>query len=272
MPNTVLPDTYLERVERLALGLEPRDAVRALTPARPLHAVFDGVPGASAHDLGDLHGLDRTGAGLSSLSRRSGGRFAILQRPGLETSIGIRFFDAKRRFVPRRLRYPIPEDASESRVRRPLMFPGAAYDVSYTATGLRGRVTRGAGPDAPAARWVRVVASVGGSVVGRAHGDDRGEFLLLLGSNANGPGQLRNPLVVSVTVFGPPSAPVPPDPSLPDRDPLWDLPDELAPSGDPDDVSSGAANPPAYTTSIQRDVTFIPGRLRSDEGTFVLTP
>ena len=66
-----------------------------------------------------------------------------------------------------------------------------------------------------------------GVVVGRAHGDDRGEFLLLLGPGAATGPDLAFPIQATVTVFGPDPPPPPgPDAAL---DPLWDLPLEGVP-------------------------------------------
>jgi hypothetical protein len=264
------PSNY---VERLALGIEPRDALRELSLAYPIQAVFDGVPGDGAGVPGELFELERATRGLAPLPRRSGGRFAVLDRPGLPTQLSLRLCDPSRRFVPRRIRYSIPADITvrEPRIRRPVLYPGASYELSETATGIRGRAVW-AGADALPARFTRVEASVAGNVVGRAHGDDRGEFLLLLDSNANGPGQLRRPFVVMVSVFGPALPPTPADPSLPRRDPLWDLPLEVVPLLGADTVSPGFARPAGYTTVSQRDVTFTVGRLRSEQDVFVLTP
>lgn len=68
-------------------------------------------------------------------------------------------------------------------------------------------------------------------------------------------GDLTDPLTVSVTVSAPAAAPVPVPPDLPLRDPLWDLPVELATALDPDDpetddVSDGTALPDGYTATV----------------------
>jgi hypothetical protein len=154
------------------------------------------------------------------------------------------------------------------------MFPGAAYDTSETATGLRGRAVWAPPPGDAPVRWARVEATVNGTRVGRAQGDDRGEFLLLLDSAAGGIGDLPVPLTARITVFAPPAPPVPTDPDQA-RDPLWDLPVELlAGLADPDDVSTGERLPAGYvsTASSTRTVTFEPGRLSSEEPAFVFLP
>ena len=118
------------------------------------------------------------------------------------------------------------------------------------------------------ARWVRVEARVDGQVAGRAHGDDRGEFLLLLDSSAVGLKDLSTPLTAQVTVFGPP-AQVP----LPADDPLGDLPVETL-LADPDDVSPGEKLPPGYVSTAQstRPVTFALGVLLTNQAKFFFYP
>jgi hypothetical protein len=279
MTNLFLPSRYDERVYRLALGLEPRDAVRAQRIARPLEVTLDGAPIGEENAAGDLFGLDRATVGLRRVATRSGGRFALLttDHGAAGPDIALRLHDRRRCFVSRRIRYPVPIDPTvrAPRVREPFVFPGAAYDVSETATGLRGRVVWGPLPDQTPVRWARIEATVDGASVGRAHGDDRGEFLLLLEPAAGGIGDLRVPLTARVTVFAPPAPPIPSDPILARRDPLWDLPLEvLTGLGDPDDVSTGERLPAGYvsTASSTRVVTFEPGRLGSEEPTFVLLP
>jgi hypothetical protein len=258
--NEFLDGSFTENVQRLALGLEPIDAQRRARIAAPIEVTFDEVP----------LGLPRP-----PVERHPSCLHALRFLPGVKTTVNLRFFDAARRFVPRRLSIPILTQAQAElhpytdRVRRPFLFPGAAYDVSETATGLRGRVVRGGAP----MRWARVEATLPGSglLVGRAHGDDRGEFLLLIGSSAIPVGDLVNPLSVNVTVFAPAAAPVPATPELPSLDPLWDLPLETASSpGSADPVSAGEQQPADYTVTVTRAVDFFLGRLRSREPDFVI--
>lgn len=282
--NAFLSTAFVENVRRLALGLEPIDAGRGLRVAHPLRVVLDEVIG----------GLRRP-----DVPRHESCLHALVYAPGVADQVLLRFFEdgrglaprvgrgvrgepdwaaqmrgVPRRFVPRRIRYPILTLAEAEvgshrlRVRRPFFFPGAAYDLAAGMTGLRGRVERGGEP----VRWARVVATLPGSgtVVGRAHGDDRGEFLLTVSSAAGSIGDLVDPLPVRVTVFGPAVAPVPASPDLPERDPLWDVPEERAGPLDPDDpeadgVSSGMVLPDGYTAVVARDVELRLGRLESEE-------
>jgi hypothetical protein len=261
--NEVLPSRFVERIERLVLGIEPTDAQRGTRIAHPIDVVLDKQSFSPAPETWEtLLGFADPIGSRHAIDRHHSCRHALVFPPALASPIAIRMWDRARRFVPRRLSYPVPAvittPSPPSRVRRPALFPGAAYDVAQTATGIRGRVTwnQPATGEVPA-RWVRVEARVGGQVVGRAHGDDRGEFVLLLRSEAGGLGDLPSPLVAQVTVFGPP-APVAIDPA----DPLSDLPLETL-AADPDVVSPGDALPAGYASTAlsSRAVTFELGRL-----------
>jgi hypothetical protein len=160
-----------------------------------------------------------------------------------------------------------------ARSRQPYLFPGAAYEVSSIATGLRGRVRRGAAP----LRWARVEARLPaptgappGVLLGRAHGDDRGEFLLIIGSPPAPLGTPAFKLDVDVTVFARPVDP-PASDFAQQHDPLWDLPLELVTAPGPaDPVSIGAAIPPDYTSSVKQTITFRLGAtLTNDVAPFI---
>jgi hypothetical protein len=269
--NQFLPSQFSEHVERLALGLEPIDAGRLTRIGSPFRVTFDAAP----------FGLPRP-----PIERHDSCLYVLRYAPTLTGPVDLRFFDAiqflyrpehdQRRFVPRRLRIPLLPAATADalpythRVRRPLLFPGAAYESCATATGLRGRVERNHMP----VRWARIEAKLPGStlVVGRAHGDDRGEFLLLIRSEASSIGELINPLPVDVTVFAPTIIPVPSTPDLPLRDPLWDLPIEETPApGMPDLVATGESLPTGYAAKVTTTVNVILGKLRSDIAVFDVT-
>jgi len=275
--NQFLPERFAERVERLMLGIEPLDALRATRIAVPIHVVLDGAPAAAA-PAGDadprwrrLFGLPDAIGGLRHIARHHSCRHALLYKPGMKSPVNIRLFDYQRRYAPRRISYPVPADITVAarRVRRPALYPGAAYDVSETSTGLRGRVTWRKSPagELPV-RWVRVEATIAGQVVGRAHGDERGEFLLLLDCAAAGLGELPSPLRATVTVFAPA---VPPP--VPPNDPLGDLPLETL-LADPDDISPGEILPPGYASTAlsSRQVDFELGRLLTRQDKFFFQP
>lgn len=255
---------FAENVKRLALGLEPIDAGRGLRIAHPIKVLVNE----------SVRGLPRP-----PVDRRDSCLHALLYEPGVADRVALRFVEGGRRFVPRLISYPILtlEDAEglpyQNRVRRPRLFPGAAYDVASLHTGIRGRVSRGG----LAGRWARVTASLpgGGSVVGRAMADDRGEFLLLLDPSASPVGDLADPLEIRVDVFLPAVAPVPPSADVPAQDPFWDLPVEEAqplnpadPENDP--VSAGELLPGGFTASTGRDIGIRLGRMHSETNEFTI--
>lgn len=251
--NVFLPPLYDELVERLALGLEPLDALAAGRIARPLDVVVEGAI-----------------VGPTRLERHASGRFVLVYERGVETPVLVRLVPGDRRYVPRRMQFDITAladvlDAEQagtdvptgSRTWRPLLFPGAGYDLGSAATAVRGTVTAGGKP----VRWTRVEATAGGQRVGLAHGDDRGEFLLVLGFQKGAVGDLVSPLAVTIDVYAAdPAAAVDPD------DPLADLPLEeaAAPGVLPDDVSDAVDPPGGYAQIAHLPDTPIPlGRATS---------
>lgn len=264
--NDFLPSRYVEIIHRLALGIEPIDAQRGRRVSYPLQM---------GHDATTLR-LPRP-----PIERHGSNLFSLRYQPGVTSPLDLRIFDLeaprydprndRRRIVPRRLRIPIltrtaveTAEALNSlefrrRIRRPVLFPGAAYDFSITATALRGRVLRNGRP----MRWARVVARLAGQilVVGRAHGDDRGEFFLIVNANAVTGSSLPNPLNIDVSVSGPAVVPVPDPANQEEIDPLWDLPLEtLAAPGSNDPVAAGETLPGGYGTTVTQPVTFTLGR------------
>jgi hypothetical protein len=152
------------------------------------------------------------------------------------------------------------------RSRFPALYPGAAYDTSERVTGLRGRVvTAPGGSPAVLVRWPRIEAALvaGGPPVAWAHGDQHGEFLLILPPEAIAPPAtgLPAPLTLQVTAHGRKSLPAGPPPALVRAaDPFWDLPLETAgpPGTDPDvdAVALGRTIPADYDGSATQTVAF----------------
>lgn len=273
MASEFLSASFVERVERLALGLTPLDALRGGRVADSLDVALDGIPYPVPPVVRRQRGLPDDATVLRRVARHRSCRHALLYRAGLPRDLKVRFLDGSRRYVPRRISYRVPASPLDVRfrVKTPHFFPGAAYDVSETATGLRGRATWTAAGETPV-RWARVVARLNGVVVGRAHGDDRGEFLLLLDSAAGGLGDLptsASPLIVEVAVFAP-AAPPPANP----LDPFADLPLEtVGEVEDPTDVSLGTALPPGYgaTATSTRNVTFPLGTILTKQPKFSMS-
>ncbi|MGC3992803.1 MAG: hypothetical protein QM779_01515 [Propionicimonas sp.] len=178
-------------LHRLALGLVARDAVTDRGATAPLRVGWE----ASGHLL-------PPGAPAwwpcVDLEPAGGGRFRLRATPARPAVLTIRLFDPTRRYVARRLGVtpwpwadlvdPLPAHlvAVAARTLPVWLFPGAAHPVPRGTTAIRGRVTDAAGP----LPWARVDATdLGGTVLGHAHGDDRGEFLLLLTDTNQNPVQ-----------------------------------------------------------------------------------
>lgn len=288
MTNRYLPSRYIEIVQRLAVSIEPVDAYRGARVPPPLLMLRDEKIAAEVRlRLRDERG--NVTSVLPRVGRSNTCRFKLLYAgvtydhadPWLRVRLVQGFNEfAPRHFVPRRLEIPVLDPATADaaafsrRVHRPALFPGADYPVHDSVTGLRGRVTR-AGHAMP---WARVEArrmhngTVGTSIVGRAHGDDRGEFLLLVDSGATAPGGATMAVTLRLTVYGPSPAPVPPPPIEAATDPHWSMPVERLPltSASSDAVSRGDDPPPGYTASTSRDVTLRLGVLSSELNSFVI--
>lgn len=285
---------FVERTHRLALGIEPRDALHR---QRLPHAVRIDVEGDLPWTPQLTENIGRTWlrpmapeARRPVVTRHDSCRHVLLYppppvdgkpapEPAPGATIDLRIYEHHRRYVPRRFRVPLLSLATilqaeqngssvpvASRSREPWLFPGAAFDSGYLATGLRGRVLRNGEP----LRWARIEARLPSEnpnanplVVGRAQGDDRGEFLLLL-EPAAGATELDSPINVNVVVFGPQAVPVPASSKLPDDDVWWDLPLEQLPAiGNNDTVSTGVQNPADYVAGSTQPVAFQIGRIIS---------
>jgi hypothetical protein len=263
--NLFVPQTYDELISRLALGVEAFDGARQQPVLSGISIAADGPP------------LRRP------FERRSGTRFALLHdklSTAADEVLTVRLLNADgaaRRYVPRRLRLLVPKLAvAESRPAsqrgcRPRLFPGAAYPVTESATGVRGQAVRTTGGPRRPARWTRVVATIPASqanlslatVVGRAFGDDRGEFLLMLAPGAAS-GTPAATLAVRLSVFARPvelAAPVPGDAAY--GDPLWDSPLEQPDlTNEADPVLLGAAMPAGWSLVANKTVNLRLGRLQ----------
>jgi hypothetical protein len=264
--NLFVNTRFVERLSTLAVGIEPVDFAAGGRVPQGVELAIEQVPQPSwlwrpprqGQDINDI---------LPRMERHATCRYVVRYRPGLLDHVNVRVIDRSRQFVGRRFEIPVetaaqvaadeaaevrtgmgalmPEPRSRRpfRTRRPSLFPGAAYPASSGATGLRGSVARAGAP----LRWVRVEARLnGGELVGRAHGDDRGEFLLLVALPPTHVGVVTDPLAVTLTVFASDTPPAPIRPDLPALDPYWDLPQELlAPPGTRSDLVADGATPPS---------------------------
>jgi hypothetical protein len=286
-PNAVLPEGWVERIYRLRVGVEVLDALGSPPPLAGIQLHLEQVPRPHAVER-DRLGFALDGIGLPAVHRTLSGRFAVLFGDGRTTPLAVRIVSSDRRYVPRRLHIPAPLEAdvvAEEHAhgippfpprtdlrRRPVLFPGAAYATQAGATVVRGRVVQA---DGTPVRWTRVVARPEADdlpVLGRARGDDRGEFVLVLAStNA----QLGAPLSLDTTVRVVVTArphPAVDTPAASTDDPLWDCPiEDLEAAGAPDPVADGTDDDPAaFTSSIERVLVCRRGRFTHPVEQFVL--
>ncbi len=277
---------YQEHTNRLALGLEVLDALSLRQIVYPLRVDVEyGLPHQSPRPANKFNFFQQSGRLPLAMAHHNSGRYSLVYQAGLQDHIDIRLFDYSRQYVPRRLRVPLltlqtvldieanqEADYVRGRGRNPVMFPGAGYDLMSKATGLRGRVLRDTKPMPWV--WVEAYSVLDDALVGRARGDERGEFLLLLNPVVAGAGDLSATYSVNVQIFGPqiPLSPSPKD--LPDSDALWDLPlEEIPTAGNPDAVSSGENLPDGYVEGASAVVPCQIGRVLTavDTADFVFT-
>jgi hypothetical protein len=295
-------------LHRLALGVEPVDAFTRALIGRGVRVGRElPKPPRRRRGTGPLDPLARRRD--LALESNGTGRFKLRHGPGLGSvaTLVVRVDDPWRRYVPRRFEVAIwtfaevtasedwppttqslakqptgPFVATRSRLLRPWLAPGSAYTLPKGTTGLRGRVTLGGRP----LPWPRVDAlGPGDVVVGRAHGDERGEFLVVV----TGTGTLVPPPLTTLDIrlvlrgLRPPAAGDPPvKGALPADDPLVGLPLEpVAKSanppaaGDLDNPLLRGETPPAgylLSTTPPPVVTLEIGRVRAVPVPFPFTP
>lgn len=288
--NQILDASWSERVTRLRLGIAAGDALGRGSALPGLGLFSENVP--RPHPLPkDPRTVLSPDAGLPSLRRSPSGRFALAyppEPPPPGARVEVRLVDPHRRYVPRRFSVPTPSLATvlaadlanaadptlplTPRSFLPLLYPGAAYAIAAGSTVLRGLVRDGT--TSLPVPWARVEARTSLDVIddqgntvtihpvlGRAQGDDRGEFVLVVGTL---------PRDIVVTTFTPTidleivvrarPQPVPfaasATPLESGRDPLWQLPVEQAIDLDPlGGVAVGTTLPPGYTTTATRMIT-----------------
>lgn len=229
-------------LHRLALGVLTRDVVTSRGAALGVRVGWEATPRL-------LPGHHPDWWPCLDLERVGEGRFRLRTNRSRPEFVVVRVQDAARRYVPRRLEVhlwphadlvdpdPARQVAVASRTLPVWLSPGAAYPLPRGATVVRGRIAGGGGP----VRWARVVAVGPGNVVlGRAHADDRGEFLLVLRETNQNP--VQSSVEVDLEVTGP-AAPLGPPRAAPGTDPLADLAPEPMPRPANPPVASDLDNP-----------------------------
>ena len=268
--------TAIRIQHRLAFGLRVGDGVRTQAwPAGPLAGPPPFEP-AEVSALAEWPGEPGTPQRPVPLSWRpmlggsTRGRFRVLHpvHPD-DKQVTVRLIEPLRRYVPRRVSLDFPSlsdvliaeaaGLSAPRAWTVLLWPGARHPAHGAATGLRGRAVD---PTSAPVPWVRVRAATvtGDFTLGIAHGDDRGEFLLLLGAGRHSEAVPKaQSFTITVTVWVPPK--IGGDTGYP-GDPLAALPVEPLTAGQPAD--DGATPPASYakvTPALDVDIRL--GRIRS---------
>lgn len=270
--TAILDSAWSQTATRLAVGVEPHDIATGQRVRRGLDLRLE-TNASPVRGWRRFGGADTLTSLLPNVRQHASNRFAITMKraeKAAETApprdaVRLRLVDLHRWYVPRRLNVALADHVAilqreedptldappaSNRVIRPFMYPGGAHPRAPRATGLAGRVLRNGTP----MRWSRVMLEDRrtGQPVVTAHGDDRGEFVAILGQ-ASGGTLPTGPIPVRVHVFGPALAPTSAsDPELPDVDSLWDLPIEDLPvpaRGVRPDVETGIALPPGYVAT-----------------------
>lgn len=237
---------------RLRLAITPLDALGGPPPTAGLRVEVEPRPVARRPARGPRTEPEPGG---TPLPRNRGGAYTLVDRadhPRTATELVVRLSDPGRRWVPRRLRVPLRPDDDLARGLAPVLYPGAGHPGPGTATGARGRLVRLGKP----VRWARIVAlGPGDQELGRAFGDERGEFLLPVARTGREPMPPASLLTVRLKVSAPASGSVPPP-----GDALADLPIEDAvlrdagtPPGTADEaVLAGDRVPPGHVPAPDR--------------------
>lgn len=258
---------YDERLHHLALGIDPRSALSGARVDAGVEVRWERYP-SPVRRWRTWHAGETLTDVLPRLARHHSGRFVRRYGDGVARPMVVRLVDRRLHYVPRRLEIPIPTEAAVvSAVGQDLtpvpawrrtfavgLFPGAAAPLTPGSTVVRGRVVRQDGGVLRSVRWARVRATVASGAVdvevGWAHGDDRGEFVLVLRPPSDALTVPADPMVVNLTVSRQDPPPLPPatDPDLADLDLLWDLPlERVVPS------------PTAATGALLTGRGFVPG-------------
>jgi hypothetical protein len=280
MTNSVVATSVgpADVLHRLALGVELVDAQTRRPIVTSVRVGQEVAPrmrpqAARFEDAWPCLDFESNGTARFKLRHQIGGQVRIkVNTDGSAPRITVRIDDDRRRFVPRRFRLPLwtrreleradptpgadptgPYVPLASRLLRPFIYPGVGYVLPRGITAIRCRVVSTAGATV---RWPRVFATGPGDVrVGAAHGDEHGQFLLIITSAGTTPQPVPTTFDVDLNIVArdPNTAPAPDS-----ADRVADLVVEnlnrssVPPSaGDLDSlILRGVSMPPGYVRSL----------------------
>lgn len=282
----------VELRHRLALGISWVDSITQLGSGGPLTTTLERIGDYAINMAFERHRSDRFAHRYSGLVKKrlektiaDGNDSDFYLHVHAPEQAGAPPFNAEtdaRLYVPRRLRMGLVLNGSEpaatpQNMRVPWLWPGAAYPFPQTSTLIRGRVRRGASlTTSQPLLWARLFATVPetelvfnpASIVGTAHGDDRGEFVMALDARAVSGAALKNPVLVRLWAFAPP-------PGLPVNaaDSFQGLPIENTGTAITSDILRGRSVPPAWTVQQSKILDLRLGETRGGpDTTFLFSP
>lgn len=279
--NTVPIDRF---GHRLALGVQWIDALSEQPLADPWTTELERIGARPLVKRFIAHGQGRHALlhrdAVARLLRLAASELAAFPPPAADPSLLVlRGHGADRRHVPRRVALtPLTllmgadgePPVSTANIRRLRLWPGAEYPVPAGGTVLRGRIRRGAAlASAQPVPWARmVITRPAGAApfpalpvfgdetpVGWAHGDDRGEFVAVLGAAAL-PGGALLPTTLPLTVW----VSLPVAIALDPEDALASLPLEAAGTTLSGAVLDGTALPPGHVRQVGFRISIPPGQ------------
>ncbi|NOY61535.1 MAG: hypothetical protein GXP10_00005, partial [Gammaproteobacteria bacterium] len=94
---------FIESVNRLALGVEPMDALQNRACVRALRVDIErSLPHTSRTPKRRYCFPQELGRAPQTLCRHTSGRYSLLYHPSLQEAVALRIYDYERYYVPRR--------------------------------------------------------------------------------------------------------------------------------------------------------------------------
>lgn len=277
--------------QRLALGISWIDSISQMGVYGALATTLESIGGHPLNIPFQQHRSDRFALRYAGLIQK---RLDKAIKDGTSTTWIINIHGTRlpsemlynpstdpRLYVPRRLSMNLVfKDGSPAptpvNMRTPWLWPGSAYPFPATSTLIRGRVLRGATlATAKPVRWARLFATTpdtetvfaNATLVGCAHGDDRGEFVMALDSRAVSGAALKNPVKVRLWAYVAPAGVAHPE------DPLDGLPLEVGGTDIINPILRGQTVPGTYTLNQAHSINLQLGETKNDATTtFLFAP